>query len=205
MVAGQRQRGGAPVAGAVGDGDGEAGAGQGADKHAFNQAKKAADAISAYIMSEGLWHLTRALPENHAKHTEGLRKYGSVGMCECYDVPDEAYYDGRVAAEAIRIKLAHLFDPMMAVHTSNVDPLPHQITAVYESMLPRQPLRYVLAPLHHLSTNHVSSYTAYLDAARLLQGQRRPGTPAQRRLSMSTRKAAYVSVCESGLTPSSSR
>ncbi len=34
---------------------------------------------------------------------------------------------------------------MMAVHTSNVDPLPHQITAVYESMLPRQPLRFVLA------------------------------------------------------------
>lgn len=43
------------------------------------------------------------LPENHAKHTEGLRKYGNVGMCECYDVPDEAYYDGRVAAEAVRI------------------------------------------------------------------------------------------------------
>lgn len=34
---------------------------------------------------------------------------------------------------------------MMAVHTSDVEPLPHQITAVYESMLPRQPLRYVLA------------------------------------------------------------
>jgi iduronate 2-sulfatase len=43
------------------------------------------------------------LPENHAKHTEGLRKYGSVGMCESYDVPDEAYYDGRVTAEAVRI------------------------------------------------------------------------------------------------------
>jgi hypothetical protein len=28
--------------------------------------KKAADAISAYVMSEGLWHLTRTLPENHA-------------------------------------------------------------------------------------------------------------------------------------------
>jgi iduronate 2-sulfatase len=42
------------------------------------------------------------LPENHAKHSEGLRKYGSVGMCEAYDVPDEAYYDGRVAAEALR-------------------------------------------------------------------------------------------------------
>ncbi|MBC8504028.1 MAG: DUF3883 domain-containing protein [Chloroflexi bacterium] len=34
---------------------------------------------------------------------------------------------------------------MMAVHTSNVEPLPHQISAVYEAMLPRQPLRFVLA------------------------------------------------------------
>ena len=51
----------------------------------------------------------------------------------------------KLAVEAKRIDLAFLFDPMMAVHTSNIDPLPHQITAVYESMLPRQPLRYVLA------------------------------------------------------------
>ena len=50
-----------------------------------------------------------------------------------------------LAAEAHRIDLAYLFDPMMAVHTSDVEPLPHQITAVYESMLPKQPLRYVLA------------------------------------------------------------
>jgi hypothetical protein len=34
---------------------------------------------------------------------------------------------------------------MMAVHTSNMEPLLHQITAVYESMLPRQPLRFLLA------------------------------------------------------------
>ncbi len=51
----------------------------------------------------------------------------------------------KLAVEAQRIDLAFLFDPMMAVHTSNVEPLPHQITAVYEAMLPRQPLRYVLA------------------------------------------------------------
>ena len=51
----------------------------------------------------------------------------------------------QLACEAKRIDLAFLFDPLMAVHTSNVDPLPHQITAVYESLLPRQPLRYVLA------------------------------------------------------------
>jgi superfamily II DNA or RNA helicase len=51
----------------------------------------------------------------------------------------------QLACEAKRIDLAFLFDPMMAVHTSSVTPLPHQITAVYESMLPRQPLRFVLA------------------------------------------------------------
>ncbi|MBI3106502.1 MAG: hypothetical protein HYY95_13190 [Candidatus Rokubacteria bacterium] len=45
---------------------GQFGAGAGKDKATFNQVKKAADAISAYVMSEGLWHLTRTLPENHA-------------------------------------------------------------------------------------------------------------------------------------------
>jgi len=51
----------------------------------------------------------------------------------------------RLVSEAQRIRLAYLFDPVLAVHTSLVDPLPHQITAVYESMLPRQPLRFLLA------------------------------------------------------------
>ncbi|MFG0316954.1 MAG: helicase-related protein [Planctomycetota bacterium JB042] len=56
---------------------------------------------------------------------------------------DGALY--RLVSEAHRIRLAHLFDPVLAVHTSLVDPLPHQITAVYEAMLPRQPLRFLLA------------------------------------------------------------
>src|SRR5688572_20224407 len=51
----------------------------------------------------------------------------------------------RLVSEAYRIQLAYLFDPLLAVHASLVDPLPHQITAVYESMLPRQPLRFLLA------------------------------------------------------------
>ncbi|HSS76032.1 MAG TPA: helicase-related protein, partial [Thermoanaerobaculia bacterium] len=51
----------------------------------------------------------------------------------------------RLVSEAQRIRLAHLFDPLLAVHTSTVIPLPHQITAVYEAMLPRQPLRFLLA------------------------------------------------------------
>jgi superfamily II DNA or RNA helicase len=51
----------------------------------------------------------------------------------------------RLASEAYRIHLAHLFDPHLAIHTSLVDPLPHQITAVYGEMIPRQPLRFLLA------------------------------------------------------------
>lgn len=46
----------------------------------------------------------------------------------------------RLAAEALRIRLAHLFDPFLAVSSSQIEPLPHQITAVYGEMLPRQPL-----------------------------------------------------------------
>lgn len=55
--------------------------------------------------------------------------------------PDEF----RLAAEALRIKYAALYDPMAAVNSSDVDPLPHQIRAVYEELLPRIPLRFLLA------------------------------------------------------------
>lgn len=51
----------------------------------------------------------------------------------------------RLVSEGTRIRLAHLFDPVLAVHTSLIEPLPHQLTAVYEAMLPRQPLRFLLA------------------------------------------------------------
>lgn len=50
-----------------------------------------------------------------------------------------------LVSEAFRIHLAHLFDPILAVHTSLIEPLPHQITAVYEEMLTRYPLRFLLA------------------------------------------------------------
>ena len=59
-----------------------------------------------------------------------------------FDAPG---YEFKLGLEAWRISQAALFDPMMAIHTSNVEPLPHQISAVYESMLPKQPLRFVLA------------------------------------------------------------
>ena len=50
-----------------------------------------------------------------------------------------------LAAEALRIKYSYVFDSRIAIHTSIIEPLPHQITAVYEDMLPKQPLRFLLA------------------------------------------------------------
>ncbi len=73
---------------------------------------------------------------------EARLELAQAGRPWAFDAPGA---DFKIGLEAYRINLAHLFDPMMAVHTSNVEPLPHQISAVYEAMLPRQPLRFVLA------------------------------------------------------------
>ena len=51
----------------------------------------------------------------------------------------------KLALEAERIRLAYLFDPYVAISSSDIDPLPHQISAVYEYMLNQQPMRFLLA------------------------------------------------------------
>ncbi len=75
---------------------------------------------------------------------------GETANIEIVDQGRPWSFDGdgaafRLASEAHRITLAHLFDPVLAVHSSRVRPLPHQISAVYEHMLPRLPLRFLLA------------------------------------------------------------
>ena len=51
----------------------------------------------------------------------------------------------RLASEARRLQQAHLADPFAAVDTSNIDPYPHQIDAVYNRLLTMRPLRFLLA------------------------------------------------------------
>jgi superfamily II DNA or RNA helicase len=65
-----------------------------------------------------------------------------AGRTQAFDGDPEAW---RLAAEALRIRYAALFDPMLAVTTSDLEPLPHQIKAVYGELLPRTPLRFLLA------------------------------------------------------------
>jgi hypothetical protein len=69
-------------------------------------------------------------------------RLGTRGRSHALDGDAESW---RLAAEALRIKYAAPFDPMLAVTTSDLEPLPHQIRAGYGELLPRTPLRYLLA------------------------------------------------------------
>jgi SNF2 family DNA or RNA helicase len=64
------------------------------------------------------------------------------GFAFSFDADPTAFL---LAAEARRMQLAYLFDSLAALGTSNVQPLPHQLRAVYGIMMNKQPLRYVLA------------------------------------------------------------
>ncbi len=69
----------------------------------------------------------------------------------------------RLVSEAYRVRLAYLFDPYLAIHTSRIEPLPHQITPVYGEMLPRQRLRFLLADDPGAGTTIVAELTRRQD------------------------------------------
>lgn len=51
----------------------------------------------------------------------------------------------RLAVEAVRLSLAYEFDPYFALSVARVDPLPHQLEAVYDAFLEAPRLRFLLA------------------------------------------------------------
>ncbi len=103
---------------------------------------------SIFLIAPDVWELTYRLPDGSTREQMIRREDETRIQPATHERPFT--FDGdparfKLVCEAKRIDMAFLFDPMLAVHTSNVEPLPHQITAVYESMLPHQPLRFVLA------------------------------------------------------------
>ncbi|RMH20847.1 MAG: DUF2075 domain-containing protein, partial [Acidobacteria bacterium] len=91
------------------------------------------------IFEDGDGRLDRQLVYRHG---EPALELVAAGRSWSFDGDGELL---RLVSEAYRIRLAWLFDPYLAVTTSLIEPLPHQISAVYEAMLPRQPLRFLLA------------------------------------------------------------
>jgi superfamily II DNA or RNA helicase len=72
-----------------------------------------------------------------------------LGSIEILDAPSELLFDGdplsfRLGVEAHRIDIASAYE-MAAVAVSNIQPLPHQLEAVYECFLKEPRLRFLLA------------------------------------------------------------
>jgi len=57
------------------------------------------------------------------------------------DNPEDLFF----YIEAYRIRLAYQFDPFLAINVSQIDPLPHQIDAVYHYILRNPKIRFLLA------------------------------------------------------------
>jgi SNF2 family DNA or RNA helicase len=76
------------------------------------------------------------------KEAESNLTLVSKGLNFSFDADADNF---KLVSEATRINNSTLFDPFIAVNISDVQPLPHQISAVYETMLPQLPLRFCLA------------------------------------------------------------
>ncbi len=64
--------------------------------------------------------------------------------------PEKAPFDGdarrfRLGIEGMRLGLAHEYDPYFSLTIARVDPLPHQLEAVYEYFLKQPRIRFLLA------------------------------------------------------------
>ncbi len=75
---------------------------------------------------------------------EDLRAHVRVRHIEDHDFGGDPL-KFRLALEAWRIRLAYEYDPHLAVSVSQIDPLPHQLEAVYQYLLPRARIRFLLA------------------------------------------------------------
>lgn len=111
--------------------------------------------INGDVVVEGVqWHGSNALTvtyKDDTGRTDQRLLYRELEPSLSLVQVSRAYaFDGdparfRLAAEALRIRMAAQFDPMLAVNSSDLEPLPHQIRAVYGELLPRTPLRFLLA------------------------------------------------------------
>ncbi len=81
---------------------------------------------------------TKVLSTHEFEHLEVLTQEGSFNF-----KGDPVRF--ALFAEAERINSAYQFDPLFAVNCSIVDPLPHQVEAVYKFLLPQPKIRFLLA------------------------------------------------------------
>lgn len=94
------------------------------------------------LLLEGVGLQSRRLVKRPLAEDELQRLIKVRGARFSYDGDSQAFLLG---AEAERIRIAHQFDPLFAVNSSIVDPLPHQVEVVYRYLLPLPRIRFLLA------------------------------------------------------------
>jgi SNF2 family DNA or RNA helicase len=91
---------------------------------------------------EGVGVQTRRIVKRPLTDEELANLIKVRGCSHTFDGDAEIFLLG---VEAERIRIAHQFDPLFAVNSSIVEPLPHQVEAVYHYLLPLPRIRFLLA------------------------------------------------------------
>ncbi|MDI6720566.1 MAG: helicase-related protein [Methanomicrobiales archaeon] len=75
-------------------------------------------------------------------HISALDSFTIIGKeCNCCEDPAKVF----LALETLRYRYASMYDPLLAMNISKVEPLPHQIEAVYGYILKLPRIRYLIA------------------------------------------------------------
>jgi superfamily II DNA or RNA helicase len=107
--------------------------------------------VKTFEQRPGYYLLEVVLDDGHQSYRSLNLSEEQLAQVEVLDRPAMALGEGIDARdfffliEAHRIRLAYQFDPQLAVSVSQVDPLPHQIEAVYHYALESPRIRFLIA------------------------------------------------------------
>jgi len=97
---------------------------------------------------DGIWLLRAAGVNSRQYYEEILTTDELRALCPAAPLASDSRGDAELfflGIEAHRLRAAYLFDPLLAVNVSQIDPLPHQIEAVYHYILRQPDVRFLLA------------------------------------------------------------
>ncbi|HOK10417.1 MAG TPA: helicase-related protein [Candidatus Hydrogenedens sp.] len=97
--------------------------------------------IGGYIQMTGVLIKSKKY-KNLTLREDDLNKLTILPSCGTFSKPAQEVF---LSLETIRYRYASLYDPLLAVHVSKVDPLPHQIDAVYNYVLKLLRIRFLIA------------------------------------------------------------
>ena len=105
--------------------------------------------VKAFTIRANYYRVEVVLDDGHNTFTPLQLTEAQLAQVEIIDAHAltrvERAEDLFLTVEAHRLRLAHQFDPQLAVSVSQVDPLPHQIEAVYHYVLQSPRIRFLIA------------------------------------------------------------